>query len=270
MDIKNLKEISNKLKFEIIKTAFDKQKGSLGGTLSCLDILIALYFKPILNVSSDEANDTNRDRFILSKGHACVALYLILKKLNYIDDETLRSYGDNGGLGAQLDYYIPGVDWNTGSLGHALGVIAGMALSARMNSQAYHSYTILGDAEMSEGSIWEALTFIGDNKLSNLTCIIDRNRLSVTEELEDVGLFRDFNRIMSSLGWEPIEIDGHNYDEIITSLQKSRISKKPTIILANTIKGKGISFMENNIKWHGAIPSKEEVEIARVELNQGE
>jgi transketolase len=94
--------------------------------------------------------------------------------------------------------------------------------------------------------------------------------LSVTEELEDVGLFRDFNRIMSSLGWEPIEIDGHNYDEIITSLQKSRISKKPTIILANTIKGKGISFMENNIKWHGAIPSKEEVEIARVELNQGE
>ena len=123
---------------------------------------------------------------------------------------------------------------------------------------------------MSEGSVWEALTFIGDNRIENLTCIVDRNRLSVTEELDDVGLFRDFHNIMTSLGWKTYEIDGHDYDQIITSIQESKKNKLPSIILANTIKGKGVSFMENNIKWHGAIPSKDEVEIARRELNQYE
>ena len=145
-----------------------------------------------------------------------------------------------------------------------------MALSAKMNAQNYHSYTILGDAEMSEGSVWEALTFIGDNRIQNLTCIVDRNRLSVTEKLDDVGLFRDFHNIMNSLGWKTYEIDGHDYDQIIKSIQESKKNKLPSIILANTIKGKGISFMENNIKWHGAIPSDDEVEIARRELNQYE
>ena len=270
MKTNNLKELSDKLKFQIIKIAHDKQKGSLGGTLSCLDILVVLYFYPLLNVSSTHPDDRDRDRFILSKGHACVGLYLILQELNFIDKKTLDTYGDNNGLGAQLDYFIPGVDWNTGSLGHALGVISGMALSAKMNAQNYHSYTILGDAEMSEGSVWEALTFIGDNRIQNLTCIVDRNRLSVTEKLEDDGLFRDFHNIMNSLGWKTYEIDGHDYDQIIKSIQESKKNKLPSIILANTIKGKGISFMENNIKWHGAIPSDEEVEIARRELNQYE
>jgi transketolase len=161
---------------------------------------------------------------------------------------------------------IPGVDWNTGSLGHALGVAAGMALAARLNGRDYAAFTLMGDAEISEGSVWEAIAFASDHRLSNLIAIVDRNRLSVTKVLDDDAIFYNFKGKMEGFGWAYLEIDGHSYPSIMNALERSRGAARPTMVLANTIKGKGVSFMENTLKWHHAVPSQSEVEIARREL----
>ena len=268
MNTSELINISNKIKLEVLELAVLKGKGHLGGTYSCLDLLVALYYGDVLNINLNNFEGNERDRFILSKGHACLALYVILEDLGIITKDALNSYGDNGGLGAQLDISVPGVDWNTGSLGHALGVVSGIAMASKMNNKSFHAYTILGDAEMSEGSVWEAIAFAGDHCISNVIGIIDRNRLSVTEVLEDDGIFRNYAAIVESLGWVALEINGHDYEEILEALNKAKNNKKPTMILANTVKGKGVSFMENSLKWHHSIPSSKELEIARIELSE--
>ena len=261
-----LEQKARRIRLLALEYTVAKGKGHLGGTYSCVDLLVALYYGGVLRVDPLHPGRRDRDRFILSKGHACLALYAILVDLGFMTTERLSTYGDNGGLGAQLDTSIPGVDWNTGSLGHALGVAAGMAMAARMDGLDYGAITILGDAEMAEGSIWEAIAFAGDQRLSNLVGIIDRNRLSVTEVLEDDGIFRNFKGTLEGLGWTWEEIDGHHIPSVLDALRRSRKSQRPTMILANTIKGKGVSFMENSLKWHHAVPSKIELEIARKEL----
>lgn len=266
MDKLSLARISNKIKLDVLELAVLKGKAHLGGTFSCVDLLVSLYYGKILKINPTQPLWENRDRFILSKGHACLALYVILQDLGFITKKQLNTYGENGGLGAQLDVSIPGVDWNTGSLGHALGVISGIALSSKIDKNSFYAFTILGDAEMSEGSIWEAISFAGDKNISNLICVIDRNRLSVTEILENDGIFRNFQSTLNNLGWDALEINGHDFDEIFTAFEKAKNNKKPTMILANTIKGKGISFMENSLKWHHGIPTNEELQIARREL----
>ena len=268
MNTSELINISNKIKLEVLELAVLKGKGHLGGTYSCLDLLVALYYGDVLNINANNFEGNERDRFILSKGHACLALYVILEDLGIITKDVLNSYGENGGLGAQLDISVPGVDWNTGSLGHALGVVSGIAMASKMNHKNFHAYTILGDAEMAEGSVWEAIAFAGDHCISNVIGIIDRNRLSVTEVLEDDGIFRNYAAIVESLGWVALEINGHDYEEILEALNKAKNNKKPTMILANTVKGKGVSFMENSLKWHHSIPSSKELEIARIELSE--
>ena len=268
MNTSELINISNKFKLEVLELAVLKGKGHLGGTYSCLDLLVALYYGDVLNINANNFEGNQRDRFILSKGHACLALYVILEDLGIITKDVLNSYGENGGLGAQLDISVPGVDWNTGSLGHALGVVSGIAMASKMNNKNFHAYTILGDAEMAEGSVWEAIAFAGDHCISNVIGIIDRNRLSVTEVLEDDGIFRNYAAIVESLGWVALEINGHDYEEILEALNKAKNNKKPTMILANTVKGKGVSFMENSLKWHHSIPSSKELEIARIELSE--
>lgn len=260
----NLEHKAKQIRLWALEQAASKGKAHLGGTFSCVDILVAIY--DCMNVQKGNPRWDNRDRLILSKGHACLGLYPLIAELNFVDQNRIESYGTNGGLGGQLDVSIPGVEWNTGSLGHALGVGAGMAMSAVMDKKDFHTFVIVGDAECAEGSVWEAFLFIGQKRLSNLTCIVDRNRLSVTEVLDDDSFFRDLPLMLKAVGWNCIEVDGHNIDAIVHELNKCRQSELPTIIIANTIKGKGVSFMENGAKWHHSIPGPQELEIARREL----
>ncbi len=261
-----LTDIAKRIRLQALESTVVKKKGHLGGTYSCVDILVALYYADILKYSVDSPLWSDRDRFILSKGHACLALYSIFVDLGFMKQEVFDTYGDNGGLGGQLDITIPGVDWNTGSLGHALGVCSGMALAAKMDGKDYRAFTIIGDAECDEGSVWEAIAFASDHNLNNLICIVDRNRMSVTEILDDTAVFRNFPDVLRSMGWTCFEMDGHSFDEILSTIQKACDTDRPSMIIANTVKGKGVSFMENNLKWHHGVPSDAELEIARNDL----
>ncbi len=265
MDLAALEQKSQQLRLQILQIADKKRMGHLGGTFSCVDLLVALYYGNILRIDSQNPQWQERDRFILSKGHACLALYPILIDLGFMHQD-INTYCEDGGLGAQLDVGMSGVDWNTGSLGHALGVCCGLALAAKLDNSNRRAYTVLGDAECAEGSIWEAIAFAGEHKLANLVGIIDRNRLSVTEVLDDDSFFKAYPALLESLDWTCLVIDGHSFFAIMSALRMAIASSKPTMILANTIKGKGVSFMENKIKWHHAMPSTEEISQAKKEL----
>lgn len=265
MPFEELTAIAKSIRLGALEAAVKAGRGHLGGTYSCVDILVALYYGGILQ--ADKPLRKDRDRFIFSKGHACLALYPILYDLGFITQEQLDSYGTNGGLGAQLDITIPGVDWNTGSLGHSLGVCAGIALAAKMDNKGYHAYTLIGDAECDEGSIFEAIKFAGDMNLYHLTCIVDRNRLSVTDHIEKDSFLDNCHNTIDPFEWDCIRIDGHDIEEMINVFALSRNSLRPTMIIANTIKGKGVSFMENEQKWHHELPQGEQLELARKELS---
>lgn len=221
----------------------------------------------MLNIDIHTYNSRDRNRFILSKGHACLALYVILRDLDILSDDRLVRYSRDGGLGGQLDISIPGVDWNTGSLGHSLGVCCGMALASKLSEQDYFVYTIVGDAEFYEGSIWEGINFAAEHSLNNLVCIIDRNRLSVTEVLGDDTFYSTLPAILENLGWDAHEINGHDHKEILSTLHGAKKSTKPTMIIANTIKGKGVSFMENKSEWHCSTITEKQIKEAQAELN---
>ena len=245
--------------------SYQKKMGHMGGTYSCVELLVGLYYGNILRINPSVPKSSHRDRFILSKGHACLALYSILFDLGFIDFDLLSSYCDDGGLGAQMDAGIPGIDWNTGSLGHSVGVCCGLSLAARMDGSDRKIYTVVGDAECAEGSVWEALTFAGEAQLE-IVVIVDRNRLSVTEVLDDESFFKAYPDSLHGFGWDFYDIDGHSFDHVLPTLEKCRDSKKPCMVVANTIKGKGVSFMEHNPSFHGAPPSDEEFELAMKEL----
>jgi len=259
----NLCSKAQSIRLSVLNIAYEKKISHLGGTFSCVDLLVALYYGGILNLSGD------KDRLILSKGHACLALYAILVDLGVMEQSILDTYGHDGGLGAQLDINTSGVDWNTGSLGHSVGVCSGMALAAQIDRSNRHAYTIVGDAECYEGSIWEAMEFSGCRQLSNLTVIVDRNRLSVTESLDDDSFFGNMPQLVTGFGWGYDSIDGHSPVEIIDAVKASKSSGRPTLIVANTIKGKGISFMENQAQWHHGAPSEEEYQQAKKEIIGG-
>ncbi len=266
MNYSDLEAHARRIRLHALEYTVAKGKGHLGGTYSCTDLLVALYYGGILRVDPMSPQGAARDRFILSKGHACLALYAILIDMGFFPRERMATYGEDGGLGAQLDVSLPGVDWNTGSLGHAMGVTAGMALAARMDGRDNIAVTILGDAEVAEGSIWEAIAFASDLNIGNMVTIIDRNRLSVTEVMEDDAIFRNFRPKLESFGWRCLEIDGHSFPAIIEAFKTVRGGDRPTMILANTIKGKGVPFMEGVLKWHHSVPTQKELDIARKEL----
>ena len=251
----------------VLEAIASSGKGHIGGTYSCVELLVALYYGRILRVDSKNPQGSERDRFLIGKGHACLALYAIFVDLGFISKEKFSEYGKDGShLGGQLDKSIPGVEYNTGSLGHVLGIGAGMALAAKLDLKKFRTYVLMGDAECYEGSVWEAVIFAAEKKVQGLTAIIDRNRLSVTEALPDDGLFKDFKKKITSFGWDYHEINGHAFGEILKVLASPKKSRKPVMIVANTLKGKGISFMENGIKWHHGVPNRTELELARKEL----
>lgn len=245
------------------------QKGHIGGAFSCTDILVALYYGGILRFDSNNKNWDRRDRFILSKGHSCAALYAILADLGYFSLSQLYNYQKEGCiLGGHPNRKIPGIEADTGSLGHGLGIGAGLALSAKMDNKDFMTVVLMGDGECCEGSVWEAGMFAAHHKLDNLVGIVDKNGLCVTDRVEDCVAMSPMDEKWKAYGWDVLVVNGHCFEELLSAFDNFRVRKtaKPLMVIANTTKGKGISFMEGKPEWHHSVPKNDELETARAEL----
>lgn len=263
-----LKEISKSIRRNIVEMIYHAKSGHPGGSLSIADILAVLYFEE-MNVDSKDPKKEDRDRLVLSKGHAAPAVYSALMEKGYIDKSLvteLRKFGSP--LQGHPDLKkLPGIDMSTGSLGQGLSAAQGMALSAKMFNKSYRVYAILGDGEIQEGQIWEAVMSAPHFKLDNLVAILDYNNLQIDGKVSDVMPVEPISSKFEAFNWHVINIDGHNFDQIREALAEAKSVKgKPTIIIAKTQKGKGVSFMEDNAGWHGKAPNKEEFEKAMEEL----
>lgn len=269
-NVKALKKIALEVRKDIIEAVYSAKSGHPGGSLSIADILTVLYFNQ-MNIDEKKPDDPNRDRLVLSKGHACTALYSVLAEKGYFDKEDLKTFRK---LGSPLQGHpdmnkIPGIDMTTGSLGQGLSASVGMAIASKMNKAGCKIYCILGDGEIEEGQIWEAAMSASKYKLDNLCVILDNNNLQIDGEIEKVGGMNNITEKFLSFGFNVVNINGHNIDEIIDAITTAKQTKgKPTIIIAKTIKGKGVSFMENKAEWHGKAPSEEEYKLAMDELNK--
>ena len=250
----------------ILKVINGVGKGHVGGAFSCIDILCGLYYGGLLQITPDNDTLPNRNRFLLSKGHACIAQYTILQDLGFFNTEELYKMNNGGILGEHPDTNIPGIEFISGSLGHGLAVSVGFALYAKLNKLDFSTYVVMGDGECCEGSVWEAASLASHLKLSNLIAVVDRNRLCIHGNTEDINGLDPLDKRFEAFGWNTIEIDGHDIPEILSSL-KERHPTKPTVIIANTVKGKGVSFMENKSQWHHGTVSDEILEAALKEIN---
>ena len=264
---KQLEEIACRVRIGIIEGVHAAKAGHPGGSLSIAEILTYLYFKE-MNIDPENPKDAKRDRFVLSKGHAAPALYATLALRGFFPvDEliTLRQIGSR--LQGHPDMKnIPGVDMSTGSLGQGISTAVGLALSSKHFGDNYNVYTILGDGEIEEGQVWEAAMFAANKKLSNLTAFIDLNNLQIDGTNDEVNSAKPVDKKFEAFGWHVITIDGHDYDAIEAALQEAKTVDKPVAIIANTIKGKGVSYMENAVNWHGAAPNDELYAVAMEEL----
>ena len=269
-DIRELKDISNRVRRDVIDEVYSAQSGHPGGALSCVDILTVLYFNQ-MNIDPNKKDDSNRDRLVLSKGHACAALYAVLAEKGYFNKNELKNFRKLGGIlqGHPDMKNIPGVDMTTGSLGQGLSAANGMALSSKLDSKGFRVYCIVGDGEIEEGQIWEAMMTAAHYKLDNICLIVDNNNLQIDGEVNKVMNIYPLKEKFQSFGFEVFEVDGNDIDELISVFQKAKTVKgKPTVIIAKTIKGKGVSFMENKVEWHGRAPDIDEYRIAIEALRQ--
>ena len=267
-----LEKIANNVRIDILEEVYNAKSGHIGGAFSIVDILTVLYFNE-MNIDAKSPDSPDRDRLVLSKGHASAALYAVLAEKGYIDKEELKTFRNiDSNLQGHPDMNkVPGVDMTTGSLGQGLSVANGMALSSKLDSRGYRVYCILGDGELQEGQIWEAAMTAEKYQLDNLCVIIDANELQLTDTTMNVkGINQnDIEQKFRAFGFQTVVIDGHNIESIIRALTIAEITKgKPTAIICKTIKGKGVSFMENQIDWHGKAPNDEEYKIAIQELKQ--
>jgi transketolase len=261
----DLKDHSKQIRLDIIDTLYAAGKGHIGGSLSCVDILVALYYGEIFKCNASYPKWPNRDRFILSKGHAAIALYCVLANVGFFSKDELYTFNSGGALGEHPDIQIPGIEVNSGSLGHGLGIGAGIAYTAKMDRQSFCTYILLGDGECYEGSIWEAAMFASHHQLDNLIAIIDRNQLCIHGCTEEINKLNSLKEKFHAFGWAVAGIDGHDFDQIRNSIT-SLYPLKPKVIIANTVKGKGVSFMEGNANWHHGGLTKEQYEQARLEI----
>ena len=266
---RQLEEIACKVRIGIIEGVHAAKAGHPGGSLSIAEILTYLYFKE-MNINPENPKDPKRDRFVLSKGHAAPALYATLALRGFFPvDEliTLRQIGSR--LQGHPDMKnIPGVDMSTGSLGQGISTAVGMALSSKHFGDNYNVYTILGDGEIEEGQVWEAAMFASNKKLSNLTAFIDLNNLQIDGTIDEVNSAKPVDKKFEAFGWHVITINGHDYDAIEAALKEAKTVDKPVAIIAETIKGKGVSYMENAVNWHGAAPNDELYAVAMEELTE--
>ncbi len=262
-------DIAKKTRKEILNMIYRTKSPHIGSSFSIVEILVALYFK-ILSVSPKSPEAENRDRFILSKGHGCPALYAVLSLKGFISQSCINGFAVNGGT---LEHHPTrdmkrGIEVSTGSLGHGLSIGTGMAISAKYDKSSYRIFALLSDGEMNEGDVWEAAMFASHHKLDNLVGIIDYNKIQALGRINEVINLEPLAQKWSAFGWEVREIDGHNFKEIISTLENIPYGQgKPIVLIAHTVKGKGVSFMENKLLWHYRCPNKEEYTKALKELS---
>lgn len=266
-DITELKRIAKEIRIEILKMLTRAGSGHTGGSLSMAELLVGLYFYKFRCDPEKPLCDT-RDIFILSKGHGCPALYAVLAHMNFFKKEelcTLRKVGTR--LQGHPQRGLPGIEISSGSLGQGLSIANGFALAARLNKDPKRIYCLMGDGELDEGQVWEAALTGAHYKLDNVCGIVDYNKFQIDGRIEDVKALEPLKAKWQSFGWEVLEIDGHNIKEVMDAYDKAQTIKgKPTLILAHTVKGKGVSFFENQNKYHGIAPTKEELDRAIKEL----
>lgn len=258
----NLKVLSYDLRRNVVDMIMSGKGGHIGGDMSMMDILVTLYFK-VMNISPENQNDPDRDRFILSKGHSVETLYAVLAEKGFFSiDEVISQFSKFGSpyIG-HPNNKLPGIEMNSGSLGHGLPVAVGMALSGKMDGRSYRVYTIMGDGELAEGSVWEGAMSAGHYRLDNLCAIVDRNRLQISGSTEDVMHHDDLAARFAAFGWHVVSADGHDYDALAAAFEEAKNTKgQPTVLIANTIKGYGSGIMENKAGWHHHLPNQEEYE----------
>jgi transketolase len=267
--MENLNALSFELRKDVLNLIYKAKTGHIGGDFSVIDILITLYYKH-MNITPDTTNDPRRDKFILSKGHSVEALYSVLAAKGFFPKSDLETYSQfKSKYIGHPNNKINGIEMNSGSLGHGLSVSVGMALAGKMNESSYRVYTVMGDGELAEGSVWEGAMAAGHYKLDNLTAVVDRNRLQISGTTEEVMAQDSQDERWSSFGWNVIHAQGNNIDSLDLAFNIAKeTAEKPTVIIADTTKGYGVSFMENSIPWHHKVPTQEEYEKAIAELEQ--
>lgn len=268
LDLKALRLAAAKSRLLAVDAVHEAASGHPGGSLSCLDMLTALYFHE-MNIDPKDPKNPDRDRFVLSKGHCSPALYATLAQRGYFPEEQLKLFRSiKGHMSGHPDMVnVPGVDMSTGSLGQGLSAAVGMALAAKLRNKSYRTYAICGDGEIEEGQIWEAVMAAAKWKLDNLCIFVDVNGLQIDGPTAQVMPSDPLDAKFAAFGWEVLKIDGHDMQAILDALAKARtVAGKPTVILAATTKGKGVSFMENQVGWHGKAPNDEQFAQAKAEL----
>lgn len=265
-----LMKTANEIRKGIVTALHSAKAGHPGGSLSATEIFTYLYFEE-MNVDPKDPKKADRDRFVLSKGHTAPGLYSTLAQKGFFPKEDLVTLRHTGSyLQGHPDMkHIPGVDMSSGSLGQGISAAVGMAIAGKLDNADYRVYTLLGDGEIQEGQVWEASMFAGAHHLDNLVVIVDNNGLQIDGKVEDVCSVYPIDAKFEAFNFQAINVDGHNFDEIRAAMEKARETKgKPTAIIMHTIKGKGVSFMENNAGWHGKAPNDEEYAIAMADLDK--
>lgn len=268
-NLDDLKKIAALIRKRIVEMHARVDSSHIGSSFSCVDLLVALYFGGILHIDPKQPLDSNRDRLVLSKGHAASALYSTLALRGFFSDSVLETYCTNGGQlpGHVTRGVVPGVETSSGSLGHGLSIGVGMALGARYLKQSYRTYVILSDGECDEGSVWEAAMFAGHHCLDNLVAVVDYNKIQSFGRTKEVLDLEPLGDKWKAFGWQLRVIDGHRFDEILDALDKtSAYEHKPLAVIAHTVKGKGVSYMENQLAWHYKAPKGDEIGEALKQL----
>ncbi len=265
---KNLQKIACKVRMGVIEGTYNAKSGHPGGSLSISDTLTYLYFNK-MNVDPKNPKDPDRDRLVLSKGHTAPALYSVLAQKGYFPEDELKSLRHIGALlQGHPCIHIPGVDMSSGSLGQGISAAAGMALAGKIDNKSYKVYTILGDGEIEEGQVWEAAMFSAHYGLSNLVAIVDNNGLQIDGPITEVCSPEPITDKFAAFGWHVITMDAHDFDSIDKAFEAAeKVTDKPVAIIQKSTKGKGVSFMENQVGWHGTAPNKEQYDQAMSELS---
>ena len=270
MENKELQKIANEVRKGIVTAVHAAKAGHPGGSLSAADIFTYLYFEE-MNIDPKDPKNPDRDRFVLSKGHTAPGLYSVMAQRGYFPVEELTTLRK---LGSRLQghpsmQYLPGLDMSSGSLGQGISVACGMALSAKLDNKSYRTYTLLGDGEIEEGQVWEAAMFAGFRKLDNLVVIVDNNGLQIDGPIDQVCSPYPIDKKFEAFNFHVINIDAHDFDAIRAAFKEARETKgQPTAIIAHSLKGKGVSFMEGQVAWHGVAPNDEEYAIAMADLEK--
>ena len=271
MNAQELKKTANQVRKDIVTAVYYAKAGHPGGSLSAADIYTYLYMVE-MNVDPAKPLDPDRDRFVLSKGHTCPGLYSVMAERGFFDREELKTFRH---VGARLQghpsmHYLPGIDMSSGSLGQGISCAVGMALAAKLMGKDYRTYTLLGDGELQEGQVWEASMFAAAKKLDNLCVIVDNNNLQIDGTIEEVNSPYPIDKKFEAFGFHVINVaDGHDFDQLAAAFAEAKTVKgQPTAIICKTTKGKGVSFMENNVAWHGTAPNEEQYKTAMADLER--